>query len=175
MPVLGVGVANDLCEPGVLQLIHGLVQANLIGYLTVYVYDNYPHWFVDSMRQALPEQLDYVWHGSGDFELPLAEDSIESSWSRIDEVQRTWQPAWATEDLIVTTFGRTKLQGHPNYVPLFLTEDWLDVCVRRTRATPRSDCRCRCFRRCPISSRRCPKPWSSRRFSDGIARRRTPI
>jgi uncharacterized protein (UPF0276 family) len=129
--VLGVGIANDLCEPGMLELVHECTQRGLCQYLTVYVYDNYSLEFLRTMRAAMPPSLKFVWHASGDFELPYDGPSITASWDRIQAITDIWQPAWATEDVIITTFARTRPQGHPNYVQPFLTEECLEVCIRR--------------------------------------------
>ena len=129
---LGVGLANDLCEPAAVATITALAERQLVQYLVVYEYDNYPPAWSDGVRARLPGGLQYVWHGSGDLELPLADDCLSANLGRIEAVSDRWGPAWFTEDLIVTSFGRTAVCGSPNYVPLFLTEDALEVCIART-------------------------------------------
>lgn len=131
--VLGVGLANDLCEPGVLSVIHEAARAGLCQYLTVYVYENYPPEFLRSMRDSMPPGLKFVWHASGDFELPYDGPSISVNRERIQSVVDLWNPEWATEDVIITTFAHTRPQGDPNYVQPFLTEECLQVCVRRMK------------------------------------------
>jgi hypothetical protein len=138
--VLGIGLANDLCEPGALAVIHEAYRRGLCSYLTIYLYENYTPEFLRSIRAALPPGLRYVWHAGGEFELPYADGRFADQLPRVAEVASMWSPAWATEDVIVTNFGRTREAGHPNYVQLLLTEECLDVCVRRmneiTRASP---------------------------------------
>jgi hypothetical protein len=129
--VLGVGLANDLCEPGAVAVIHEAFRRKLCSYLTVYLYENYTPEFVGEIRSQLPPELRYVWHAGGEFELPFDGAVLESNRARIRDVERTWSPAWATEDIIVTNFGRTETPGHPNYVQLLLNEESLAVCVRR--------------------------------------------
>jgi uncharacterized protein (UPF0276 family) len=136
--VLGIGLANDLCEPGALSIIHEAFRRRLCGYLTLYLYENYTPEFLREMRRTLPPGLRYVWHAGGEFELPYAQGSLEAHRRRLDEVAAMWAPAWATEDVIVTNFGRTEKPGHPNFVQLLLTEECLEVCVRRMKEIART-------------------------------------
>lgn len=129
--VLGLGLANDLCEPGVVPLINECFARGLCQYLTIYVYDNYTPEFMRWMRAELPPSLKFVWHAGGEFELPYDGPSFSRSQQRIRTVLEIWQPEWATEDVIVTNFARSRPQGHPNYVQPFLTEECLEVCIRR--------------------------------------------
>ncbi len=131
--VLGIGLANDLCEPQFIPLVREAYERGLCDYLTIYVYENYTLDFLKSMRAALPPGLRYVWHASGDFELPYDGPSIATNWERIRTIADLWQPVWATEDVIVTNFARTRPQGNPNYIQPFLTEECLEVCIRRMR------------------------------------------
>lgn len=135
--VLGIGLANDLCEPGALDVIHDAYRKGLCSYLTIYLYDNYTPEFLHSIRAALPPGLRYVWHAGGEFELPYADGAFADNLARVTDVATLWSPAWATEDIIVTNFGRTKKPGHPNYVQLMLTEECLEVCVRRMKEIAR--------------------------------------
>ncbi len=128
---VGIGVANDLCEPGMIQLVNRLHAAGLCNYLVVYVYENYTHEFLRSVRSQLPSTLQYVWHTSGDFELPFDGPSIEVNWDRIQRILDIWQPVWMTEDVIVSNFARTRPQGQPSYVQPFLTVDCLRACIQR--------------------------------------------
>ncbi|MCG5055970.1 MAG: DUF692 family protein [Myxococcales bacterium] len=130
---LGVGVANDLCEPGVIDVVTECYRRGLCQYLTVYAYENYSRGFMERLKAQLPAGLKYVWHASGDFELPFDGTTITANWSRIHEIVDIWRPEWATEDVIVTNFARSRPQGHPNYVQPFLTEECLSVCIRRMR------------------------------------------
>jgi hypothetical protein len=66
-------------------------------------------------------------------EVPYEGDSLAVNHNRIRYITNVWSPVWATEDLILTNFGRTRIPGQPNYVQLFLTESSLDVCVHRMR------------------------------------------
>lgn len=129
--VIGIGVANDLCEPNVVNLVSECHRLGLCQYLTVYVYDNYSMEFLRQIKSQMPATLKYVWHSSGDFELPYDGPSVETNWWRINSIVRLWNPEWITEDVIITNFARTRNQGHPNYVQPFLTEECLDVCVKR--------------------------------------------
>jgi uncharacterized protein (UPF0276 family) len=131
--VLGVGAANDLCEPDVVGTLHRYHAAGLANYLTIYIYENYSREFLTSLRSELPEQLKFVWHASDDFELPLDRDAPVRDLNRVQMVQDIFAPAWATEDIVLTSFGGQEKPGFPNYVPMFLTEDCLDVCIRRMR------------------------------------------
>ena len=131
--VLGIGLANDLCEPDIVSTVNDAYDRGLCQYLTVYVYDNYAPEFLREIRRALPAGLKYVWHAGGEYELPYEGRSIATERERIQAVVDIWNPQWATEDIILTTFGRTRRQGNPNYVQPFLTQECLDVCIRRMR------------------------------------------
>ena len=131
--ILGIGLANDLCEPNFVQLVRDVYERGLCDYLTVYVYENYSLEFMRNIRAALPPGLQYVWHASGDFELPYDGPSVATNWERIRTIVDLWHPAWATEDVIVTSFARSRPQGNPNYIQPFLTEECLQVCIRRMR------------------------------------------
>lgn len=132
--VLGVGLANDLCEPGCIDVIAQAYDQGLCDYLVVYIYNNYSPEFLQAMRDSLPKELRYVWHAGGEFEIPLAHHSLSKYKQRLGEVNRLWSPEWATEDLILTNFGGSVEAGDPNYVPVFLTEESLEVCIERTHA-----------------------------------------
>jgi uncharacterized protein (UPF0276 family) len=130
-PIIGIGVANDLCEPQMARIVGDCYRAGLCQYLTVYAYDNYTLGFMRQMHDLLPREFKYVWHASGDFELPYDSPAINANWDRIQEITDIWHPEWATEDIIITNFARTRPQGHPNYIQPFLTEQCLEVCIRR--------------------------------------------
>jgi uncharacterized protein (UPF0276 family) len=136
--LLGVGLANDLCEPGALPVIHEAFRRGLCSYLTLYIYENYTPAYLQHVRRELPAGLRYVWHAGGEFELPFDGEPPLQHRRHIEEVAAMWAPAWATEDVIVTSFGATTRAGHPNYVQLMLTEECLQVCIRRMKQIQRT-------------------------------------
>jgi hypothetical protein len=131
--VIGVGIANDLVEPGLVQTVAENYSKGLCQYLTIYIYENYTTDFLRNIRAAMPAGFKFVWHASGDFEIPYDGSSIDTNWDRISFVSDLFKPEWATEDIIITNFARSRPQGHPNYVQPFLTEECLAVCVRRMK------------------------------------------
>jgi hypothetical protein len=137
IPLVGVGAANDLCEPHLIEHVHRCCLMGLLDYLTIYVYRNYTPDFLAQVRSQLPTSLRYVWHASDDFELPLKRDTSVRDRVRVASVQALWSPVWATEDVVLTTFGGTVAAGNPNYVPVVLTDDCLEVCVARMRQIQR--------------------------------------
>lgn len=131
--MIGIGMANDLYESGIARLVNDFHKAGLCQYLVVYVYENYTSDFMRGLRRQFPGDLKYVWHTSGDFELPYDGPSLSANWERIREITDIWQPEWATEDIVLTNFARTRPPGHPNYIQPFLTEECLAICIRRQK------------------------------------------
>jgi hypothetical protein len=131
---VGIGTANDLSERNIVDKVTRLHASGLLAYLTIYIYEDYSEAFQLAMQQKLPPTMKYAWHGGGEFEVPYAGDSVAHSQERIGAVQRIWNPAWATEDMVVTNFAKTQTQGNPPFVPLFLTEECLEVCIQKTKS-----------------------------------------
>lgn len=130
--ILGVGLANDLCEPHCVELVSSAYRAGLCSYLVLYLYKNYTEDFLTKVRSRLPRDLKFVWHASGEFEIPLADHSLGQHRDHFHDINHIWSPEWVTEDLVITRFGDRRGSGDPNYIPVFLTEESLAVCIDRT-------------------------------------------